>query len=105
MAVNSIAPSTARALSGVVGAVGQTSEVYVDGVIRSGLDVLTALGLGARSGVLPRPVSWALVDGEPGIERLHAELGAELAEALRLCGCADLAATRDVVETGDPGGP
>jgi 4-hydroxymandelate oxidase len=77
---------TAVALPGVVAAVPGT-EVYVDGGIRSGLDVLAALALGARAAFVGRPFVWALVEGADGVARLHAELREELTEALRLAGC------------------
>ena len=55
---------TPRALVEVVDAVGDT-EVYVDGGVRTGIDVLRALGLGARAVLLGRPVLWALATGGP----------------------------------------
>ncbi len=78
---------TAPALPAGGRPVGGEAEVYVDGGIRSGLDVLAALALGADAVFLGRPPVWALVDGEPGVARLHAELRAEVTEALRLAGC------------------
>jgi 4-hydroxymandelate oxidase len=81
--------STASALPEVVDAVGDRAEVYVDGGIRSGVDALAALALGARAVFLGRPVLHALaVDGATGVERLLTEVTAELAEVLELAGCA-----------------
>jgi 4-hydroxymandelate oxidase len=80
--------STARALVEVVAAVGDRTEVYVDGGVRTGLDALAALALGARAVFLGRPALYALgVDGARGVERLLTELSAELADALVLAGC------------------
>ncbi|WP_151081881.1 alpha-hydroxy-acid oxidizing protein [Nocardioides cynanchi] len=80
--------STARALPEVIEAVGDRTEVYVDGGVRSGLDALAALALGARAVFLGRPALQALaVDGARGVERLLSELSAELADALALAGC------------------
>ena len=80
--------STAQALPEVVDAVGDRTEVYVDGGVRSGLDALAALALGARAVFLGRPALYALaVDGARGVERLLSELSAELADALVLAGC------------------
>ncbi len=78
---------TAQALPGVVAAVGEEAEVYVDGGIRSGLDVLAALALGARAVFLGRMPVFALVDGQAGVTRMLSDLGVETVEALRLAGC------------------
>jgi 4-hydroxymandelate oxidase len=80
------AATTARCLSGVVKTVGSAAEVYVDGGVRSGLDVLTALSLGATGVFSGRDPLYALVSGESGVIRWHSELRTELEEALRLGG-------------------
>lgn len=80
--------STAACLPLVVAEVAGRVPVYVDGGVRSGLDVTTALALGADRVFLGRLALWALVEGERGVERLHSELAAEVVEALRLAGCA-----------------
>ena len=80
--------STAAALPRVVEAVGDDVEVYVDGGVRSGLDALTALALGARAVLVGRPTVHALaVDGAPGVRALLDLFGLELVEALELAGC------------------
>jgi 4-hydroxymandelate oxidase len=85
--------STAAALPPIVDEVGGDVEVYVDGGIRSGLDVLTALALGARAAFVGRLPLFALAaGGEPAVSRMFTEFAEELDEALRLAGCADLAA-------------
>jgi 4-hydroxymandelate oxidase len=90
--------STARALAEVVAAVGERAEVYVDGGIRSGLDALAALALGATAAFVGRPALYALaVDGARGVERLLADLSEELREALVLAGCAGPGDTRDLL--------
>ena len=91
------AVSTAACLSGVVAAVGGAAEVYVDGGVRSGLDVLAALGLGADAVFLGRLPLYALVEGEAGVARLHADLREETVEAFRLAGCRRVADTRGIV--------
>lgn len=88
--------ATAECLPGVVDAVGGAAQVYVDGGVRSGLDVLAALALGADAVFLGRSPLLALVDGEPGVARLHEVLRRELLEAMRLAGCRTLADTRGV---------
>jgi len=92
------AMSTASALRDVVAAVGDRAEVYVDGGIRSGVDVLAALALGARAVLVGRPALWALgVDGARGVARLLQELMAELQEALEMAGCATLTDVGDLL--------
>jgi 4-hydroxymandelate oxidase len=81
------AVSTTEALVDVVEAVGERAEVYVDGGIRSGLDALAALALGARGVFVGRPTLHALaVDGARGVQRLLTELTDELRQALELAG-------------------
>jgi 4-hydroxymandelate oxidase len=84
---------TAAALPSVVSAVGGEAEIYVDGGLRTGAEILTALSLGATATFLGRLPLYALVDGEPGVRRLHTDLAAELVEAMRLAGCRTVADT------------
>lgn len=78
--------ATADCLAGVVAAIPDT-EVYVDGGIRSGLDLVTALGLGARAAFLGRQPLYALAGGgAAGVRQLFAELRLEVEESLRLLG-------------------
>ncbi|CAI9406897.1 alpha-hydroxy acid oxidase [Nocardioides sp. T2.26MG-1] len=79
--------ATSSCLPEVVGAVGERAEVYVDGGLRHGLDVLAALALGARAVFLGRSPLLALLDGADGVARLHRELRVQTVEALRLAGC------------------
>lgn len=96
--------STASALPEVRRAVGDAAEVYVDGGVRSGLDVLTALAAGADAVFAGRPVLHALVEGEAGVARWHASMLTETVEAMRLAGCRTPADTRELL-TGDPVAP
>jgi 4-hydroxymandelate oxidase len=81
------APATVDALAGVVDAVGDRAEVYLDGGVRRGLDVVTALALGARAVFLGRPYLYALaLDGERGVTRALALLESELGIAMALLG-------------------
>lgn len=81
------AVATADALPGVVAEVGTEAEVYVDGGVRRGSDVLVARALGARAVGLGRPILWALAaGGAPGVERFLTMLQAELATDLMLAG-------------------
>jgi 4-hydroxymandelate oxidase len=85
------APSTCDALPHVVDAVASSGEVYVDGGIRRGSDVLKAIALGARAVLVGRPILWGLtVAGEQGARQILEILRRELDEAMLLCGCTKL---------------
>jgi 4-hydroxymandelate oxidase len=90
------AAATARCLPRVAGAVHSSApgvEVYVDGGLRNGLDVLAALALGADVGFLGRQPLYALaVGGEAGVSRMFEELRRELVEAMQLVGAVDVRA-------------
>jgi 4-hydroxymandelate oxidase len=78
----------ADVLEEVVAAVAGRCEVWVDGGVRRGLDVVTALALGARGVLIGRPVMWALAaGGEAGVARALAILQEEVELALALLGC------------------
>jgi len=80
-----------EALPTVVGAAAGRCEVYLDGGIRRGTDVLKALALGARAILVGRPVLWGLaVDGSHGVEAVLRLLHEELELAMALCGCPDI---------------
>jgi 4-hydroxymandelate oxidase len=91
--------ATADALPDVVAAVGGRAEVYVDGGIRRGTDILKALALGARAVLVGRPVLWGLaVGGADGVRDVLAHLRQELVRSMALCGVASIAeATPDLV--------
>ncbi|HLX47369.1 MAG TPA: alpha-hydroxy acid oxidase [Streptosporangiaceae bacterium] len=90
---------TAGALPGVLAALGTGSaaagggcEVYVDGGLRSGGDVLAALAMGARAVFVGRPVLWALAaGGTRGVSDLLTGLTDDLAHAMALSGAAGVA--------------
>jgi L-lactate dehydrogenase (cytochrome) len=82
------APSTIRALPGIVEAVGDSVEVYLDGGVRRGSDILKAIALGARACLVGRPLVYGLgAGGERGAHRAVAILAAELRTAMGLAGC------------------
>jgi 4-hydroxymandelate oxidase len=77
-----------EALPEVVEAVEDRAEIYLDGGIRRGSDVLKALALGARAVLVGRPVLWGLaVAGEAGAREVLELLRAEVDIALALAGC------------------
>jgi 4-hydroxymandelate oxidase len=80
--------ASVEALPEVVEAVAERAEVFMDGGVRRGTDVLVALALGARAVLVGRPLVWGLaVGGEGGARRVLEILRDELALALALCGC------------------
>ena len=86
------AVSTASVLREIVEAVAGQAEVYVDGGIRRGTDVMKALALGARAVLIGRPYLWGLaVDGEAGVARVLELLRAELDLSMGLAGMPTLA--------------
>jgi len=72
-----------RALPG-----GSSLEIYFDGGIRRGSDVLKALALGAHAVFLGRAVLWGLAaQGQQGVERVIEIVNEEFKEAMRVTGC------------------
>jgi 4-hydroxymandelate oxidase len=96
------AVAAAHALPEVAAAVAGRTPVLVDGGLRSGLDVLCALALGADAVLLGRPVLWALAaDGAPGVQACLEALTADLSHAMGLAGAAALQDVgRDLVAAG-----
>lgn len=88
--------TTVAALPDVRAAVEGRADVYVDGGVRSGLDVVAGLALGADAVFLGRLPLYALVDGESGVARMHDELRRQCVEALRLAGCSAVPEVRGI---------
>ncbi len=81
-----VSPSI-EALPEVVQAVDGACEVYLDGGIRRGTDILKALALGARAVLVGRPILWGLaVNGAEGVRHVLEILRAELELAMALAG-------------------
>ena len=92
--------SSISALPGIAQAVGSDLEVFMDGGVRSGLDVLKALALGAKACLVGRAWAYALgAGGEAQVSRMLATLRSELAVAMILTGCANVRdAGRDLLD-------
>ena len=85
-------PSTARALPPIVRAVGDRLTVLADGGVRSGLDVVRMLALGASGVLLGRAWVYALAArGEAGITHMLQLVEAEMRVAMALTGCRRIA--------------
>ncbi len=86
------APATLDVLPAVAAAVDGRAEVLLDGGVRRGTDVLTALALGARAVLVGRPVYWGLAyGGAAGVREVLDLLRAEIVEAMTLLGRRSLA--------------
>lgn len=86
-------PASLRALPEVVAAVNGQVEVWMDGGIRRGTDIVKAMCLGARAVLCGRAYAYGLAAaGEAGIARAIEILRADLERTLRLLGCPSTAA-------------
>jgi L-lactate dehydrogenase (cytochrome) len=84
--------STARALPAIAEAVGDKLTVLADGGVRSGLDVIRMLALGADGVLLGRAWLWALAaEGEAGVAKLLRLIEAEMRVAMALTGVGTIA--------------
>ncbi len=93
------APPTADVLAEIADAVAGRAEVYVDGGVRRGPDVVKAIALGARAVLVGRPSLWALATGgAEGVAALLRWFDVELGRAMALCGAGTVAdIDRDLV--------
>ncbi|XP_077491660.1 2-Hydroxyacid oxidase 1-like [Amblyomma americanum] len=81
-------PATIDVLPDIVRAVGHRCEVYLDGGIRLGTDVIKALALGARAVFVGRPAIFGLAyDGLAGVSKVLEILRSEVDRAMALMGC------------------
>ena len=92
-------PATAEVLEEIASAVGSDMKVFVDGGIRSGVDVFKALALGADAVLIGRPFVTAVYGGgAEGVDAYTARLAAELSDTMAMCGAHSLdEITRDMV--------
>lgn len=85
------APSSIAALPAIVDTVGDKLEVWMDGGIRSGQDVLRARALGARGCMIGRAMVYGLgAYGQPGVERALEIIRNELDTSMAFCGHTDI---------------
>nr|XP_057905949.1 hydroxyacid oxidase 1 [Doryrhamphus excisus] len=95
-------PATLDVLEEVVGAVEGRCDVYLDGGVRRGTDIIKALALGAKAVFIGRPVLWGLAcGGEQGVIKVLQLLKDELTLAMALAGCRSLSeVSRSLVRGG-----
>ena len=85
------APSSISALPGIAEAVGKEIEVWMDGGIRSGQDVLKAIALGARGTMVGRAFLYSLgAMGEAGVYRCLQLMANEMDVSMGFCGRTDI---------------
>jgi L-lactate dehydrogenase (cytochrome) len=85
------APSSIEALPAIADAVGSRIEVWIDGGIRSGQDVLKAVALGARGTLIGRAFLYGLgAMGEPGVTKCLEIIHKELDITMAFCGHTDI---------------
>lgn len=96
------APSSIHALPAIVAEVGSQIEVWMDGGIRSGQDVLKAWALGARGTMIGRAMAYGLgAMGEAGVTQALQILHKELDVTMAFCGHRRLTdVTRDILVPG-----
>lgn len=85
-------PSSISQLPALVKTVNQQVPIMLDGGVRTGIDVLKAVALGAQGVLIGRPWAWALGGaGQQGVEQLLADMQHELKIAMALCGVNSIA--------------
>ena len=92
--------ATAEVLADIADAMkGSGIKIFVDGGIRSGVDVFKALALGADAVLICRPFVPMVYGGaEEGVKLYVEKIGAELSDTMAMCGAKDLASiSRDMV--------
>ncbi|TKC80198.1 alpha-hydroxy-acid oxidizing protein [Trinickia terrae] len=99
------AVSTVQALPAIVDAVGKRLEVWLDGGITTGQDVLKAVAMGARGTMIGRAFLYGLAAaGEKGVRRSLEIIAAELDTTMALCGCTDIASAGPGILAASPAG-
>lgn len=80
-------PATAEVLPAIAEAVKGQMTIFVDGGLRSGVDICKALALGADACILARPYVTAVYGGgEEGVRLLTQKLKGELEDTMAMCG-------------------
>lgn len=95
--------SSIKALPRIVDAVGDRTQVLMDGGVRSGQDVVRAVASGARAVLIGRPWIWAVAArGEAGLRQLLRTMKGEMNVSMALTGATTIASlTKDVLAADD----
>lgn len=89
-------PATASVLKDIAQAVSGRCQVFVDGGVRSGVDVFKLLALGADAVLIGRPFAqYAIGGGDEAVKLYAQKIYNELKGAMLLTGCQDLQAIKD----------
>jgi L-lactate dehydrogenase (cytochrome) len=92
------APSSIEVLPEIVDTVGSKMEIMFDGGIRTGMDVMRALALGAKSCMIGRAYAYGLgAGGQEGVAKAIDILAKELTTTMGLCGVNTIAEIDDNV--------
>lgn len=84
-------PASAEVLPSIVKAVRGEMKVFVDGGIRTGIDVFKALAMGADAVLIARPFVTAVYGGqEEGVAAYVDKIGAELKDTMMMCGASSV---------------
>lgn len=90
-------PATAEVLKEIADVVKGQMKIFVDGGIRTGVDVFKALAMGADAVIIARPYVTSVYGGaEEGVKLYTDKIGAELADTMAMCGAGRLS---DINET------
>ncbi len=101
--LDSVASSISK-LPKVADAIGDRAEVYLDGGVRNGIDVLKAIALGANGVLIGRPWIYAMAGGgEAGIDNLLHTFKEEIRIGMMMLGVSRIEEiNRDVIEPAEP---
>lgn len=84
-------PGTARVLPAIAAKVGgDKMKIFVDGGVRSGVDVLKMLALGADAVLMGRPMAQAVAGGASGVAWYFQYIQAQLEAAMIMTGCLNI---------------
>jgi len=87
------APATLDLVAPIADLVGGQTEIYVDGGVRRGADIVKAIALGASGVLIGRPYLYALAAaGEAGVDQLLSWLRADVKRTMHLIGAPEVAA-------------